>query len=97
MNKLPHDKDWFSDSQKDKNCKKVTPDDFFIKGNQVFITDIFSTLGLVKSLPKGYYYFESYDNYDNTVFICKNDYLTFTYNVDWRLLIKVHEIKQLDI
>jgi hypothetical protein len=72
--------------QKQKDCKKTTPD--FKEGNpkkgieqigfksgNIVSVDCVSLLN--KAKLKGIYKFDSYDSYDNTCFICKSSGLTF--------------------
>ena len=80
----------FSDNQKTKDCKKVTPDNK-IKAKDTVYVDCLSLVN--KSKLKGTYTFDSYDKYDNTVYIIDDNLMT--YNVLWSdiVLIKKHGVK----
>lgn len=71
MNKERLDVPKFSDNQSMKDCKKSTPCDKILKNDTVFVSE---TKSLVDGsiIKEGYYKFDSYDKYDNTVYIICN-------------------------
>lgn len=78
MDKNRFDVQMFSNDQKIKDCKKVTPDNK-IKTKDTVYVDCVSLVN--KSKLKGTYTFDSYDKYDNTVYIIDDNLIT--YNVLW--------------
>ena len=68
----PLPKDWWSDDQKEKQCKKKTPDGAYQKKDTVRLLFNMKSLGMEYDIPKGDYTFDSYDTYDNTCFILVN-------------------------
>lgn len=69
MNRKRFDKPLFSDNQKMKDCKKATPDNSIMKGYTINVTgnDLINDKEVT-----GDYIFDSYDKFDNTIYIIKN-------------------------
>ena len=65
----PLNKDWWSDNQKDKQCKKTTPDKAFKKNDKIRVLFDTESFGIPNKIIRGDYIFDSYDAYDNTCFI----------------------------
>lgn len=84
------DKPKFSDMQTIKDCKNVTPDNEF-KKNDIIKVNCNSLVS--KEKLEGEFVFDSYDKYDNTVYIHKG-FPGLTYNVLWSDLIMVKEYKK---
>jgi len=91
------DKDWWSDDQKDKQCKKKTPDGAFKIKDSVRLLFDTKSLGLGYDVPAGDYVFDSYDAYDNTCFVVKkmNTALHVNYNVCLDQIKKIVKLKKL--
>ena len=70
---IPLDKNPWSPEQKPKDCKNTTPDKVFCKGDKVKL--YFDTKSIILDYPveKGIYIFNSYDSFDNTCFLKKEE------------------------
>ena len=73
INKERFDVPLHSDDQSMKNCKKVTPCGI-TKNDIVYVDETISLVNKSK-IEAGYYVFDSYDKYDNTIYIISN-YIT---------------------
>ena len=89
MDKNRFDVPKFSEDQKTKDCKKSTPDNEFTKNDIVSVNC--KTL-ISKQKLNGEFVFDSYDKYDNTIYI-HNGFPGLTYNVLWSDITMVKQHK----
>lgn len=93
MDKSRFDVPLFCDSQSQKDCKKTTPDGgdvAFKKGELVALDGAVSLVN--KKVLTGTFTFDSYDKYDNTVYV--EDASRMSFNVLWSDLKKIETKKK---
>ena len=88
---------WFCDNQKPKDCKKSTPDSFFMNGDIVYLHEDTICLGLLYPVKKGYYSFDTFDKYDNSCFIRPLDKISFYYNIKLNNIILLRKFKEIEL